>query len=182
MDGVVADFVGHLIKQYNHYTGENIKISDITGMKTSKFVEDPGILYRIKNSPGFIRGLPPINGAIDAIHQLHSDGHEIIFVSNGTKAPSSGHEKREWLHYYFHRLWQIPPLVLLHAKYKKYIPGDVLLEDTPQNLENLEFGTKPLLFHHKYNLDENKFERIYDWSHFLSWIEENKSRYETERY
>lgn len=182
IDGVIADFTKAWIEQYNHFTGENVKLSDITGPKTSKFVKDPQILYRIKDSPGFIRGLPPINGAIDGVHELHSKGHEIVFVSNGTRAPSSGHEKREWLFYYFHRLWKIPPLILAYGTHKKYVRGDVLLEDNPKNLEVLEFGTKQLLFNHKYNADETRFERIYDWSHFLSWVEENRAQYESERY
>ena len=178
MDGVVADFVGSWLKQYNHYTGENIKPSDITGIKTAKFVKDPQTLFRIKDGPGFIRNLAPIKDAVDTIHQLHNDGNEIIFVSNGTRAPSSGHEKRDWLHYYFHRLWKIPPLMLTYAAYKKYVRGDVLLEDTPKNLEGLEEDTKPLLFHQPYNQDETRFDRIYDWSHFYQWVLENRFKYE----
>jgi 5'-nucleotidase len=179
MDGVIADFMKRWLEQYNHLTGENVQVNDITGPKTSKFVKDPHTLYRLKDAPGFIRSLEPMPGAIDGVHELHSKGHEIIFLSNGTRCPSSGHEKREWLFYYFHRLWKIPPLILAYAGHKKYVPGDVLLEDTPKNLENLEYGTKALLFHNRSNAEETRFERIYDWSHFLQWVDENKERYET---
>ena len=172
MDGVVADFMGAWLEQYNALTGEGVKLSDINDPNTSKFVGDPYLLRKIKDSCGFIRGLQPLPGAIESVKKLHSDGHEVIFVSNGTNCPTSGHEKRDWLKFYFHREWQYAPLVLTYQKH--YVRGDVLLEDTPRNLEKLEHGTKALLYHQKYNAQETRFERIYDWSHFLQWVDENK--------
>ena len=176
MDGVVVDFVRPWLDQYNALTGENVKYNSITGPKTSKFVKDPNTLRKLKDSVGFIRNLPPINGAIEVITDLHREGHEIVFVSNGTWCPTSGHEKRDWLKFYFHRLWQYPPLVLTYHKH--YVRGDILLEDTPSNLKNLHPTTKGLLFHQKYNADETGFDRIYDWSHFLDWVERNKKDYD----
>ena len=176
MDGVVADFMTLWLEQYNELTGEDIKLSDITGPNATKFVGEPYLLKRIKDQCGFIRALKPLPGAIDGITKLHSDGHDIVFVSNGTNCPTSGHEKRDWLNFYFHRQWRFAPLVLTY--YKHYVRGDVLLDDMTKNLENLEHGTKGLLYHHKYNAQETGFERIYDWSHFLQWVEENKERYE----
>ena len=41
-------------------------------------------------------------------------------------------------------------------------------------LEGLERGCIPLLYHHKYNISEDRFERIYDWSHFIQWVKENE--------
>jgi len=177
MDGVVADFMTPWLEQYNELTGEGVKLSDITGPDAAKFVGDPYLLKRIKDSCGFMRALKPLPGAIDGVAQLHSDGHDIVFVSNGTNCPTSMHEKRDWLKFYFHRQWKYVPLVLTYHKY--LVRGDVLLEDTPRNLEKLEHGTKGLLYHHKYNAQETRFERIYDWSHFLQWVDENKDRYET---
>jgi 5'(3')-deoxyribonucleotidase len=169
MDGVVADFMTEWLDQYNHYTGEGIKLSDIKTYDTSKYVKNKGLLFNIKDSPGFIRGLKPISGAVEAIKTLHKDGHDICFVSNGTRCPSSGHEKREWLKYYFGKLWKYPPLILTKEKFR--VRGDCLLEDDPKNLIGLHRNTKPLLFHRSYNANATgNFERIYDWDHFLDWI------------
>ena len=172
MDGVVVDFVRPWLVQYNFMTGENIKYSDIHGPKTHKYVGDPFTLRKIKDSVGFIAGLPPIDGAIEAIFKLHGDGHEIVFVSNATNCPTSAHEKRDWLRKYFHKIWQYAPLHLTHEKHR--VRGDVLLEDTASNLDDLHPTTKGLLYHQKYNSDEHKHERIYDWSHFLEWVSINK--------
>ena len=176
MDGVVVDFVRPWLERYNALTGENVKYSDITGPNTSKFVGEPFLLKKIKDSVGFISRLPPIKDAVETITELHNSGNEIVFVSNGTNCPTSGHEKRDWLKFYFHRLWKFPPLVLTHKKH--YVRGDVLLEDTSKNLEDLHVDTKGLLFHQKYNANENKFERIYDWSHFMQWVTDNRRFYE----
>lgn len=174
MDGVVANFMASWLEQYNHLTGENIKIDSITGPKAEKFVGDPYLLRKIKDSCGFMRNLKPLPGAIDGVIKLHRDGHDIVFVSNGSNCPTSGHEKRDWLKFYFHRQWKYVPLVLTYHKH--FVRGDVLLDDTVRNLENLEPGTTGLLYHHKYNAQETGFQRIYDWSHFLQWVEETEIR------
>lgn len=70
MDGVVADLVPHLLEQYNYLTNENIKIEDIRSNKISKWVGDPFLVRKLIETTGFMRGLPPTNGAIDTIEQL----------------------------------------------------------------------------------------------------------------
>ncbi|KKM66570.1 hypothetical protein LCGC14_1479920 [marine sediment metagenome] len=101
LDGVIADFLPKLLEMYNYLTNEGVKVSDVRTCKTSKWVGDPYTLRKLIESPGFIRGLPPIKGAIEGVEHLHRQGHEIVFVSNGTNCPTSGHEKRDWLRYYF---------------------------------------------------------------------------------
>lgn len=169
MDGVVADFMKSLLEQYNHLTGENIKLCDIHGIKTSKYVSDPYTLSRIKDSVGFIRGLDPMPGAIEGVETLYKWGHEIVFVSNGTNCPTSEHEKRDWLRYHFSKLWKIPKLVLTYYKY--LVPGDCLADDNPKNFQNLTPSTVPLLWHHNYNASITGYTRIYDWSNFLDWVQ-----------
>lgn len=170
MDGVIADFVPALLDIYNHLTNEGVKLFDIKTNKTGKHVGDPYLLKRIKDSPGFIRGLPPAPGAIDAIERLHRAGHEITFVSNGTNCPSSGHEKREWLFYYFSKIWRMAPLILTHEKHK--VDVDVLIDDDPKNLKNLKPGRHRILWNQPYNASivDKSFIRIYDWGHLEEWI------------
>lgn len=169
LDGPVADFRGSVVEQYNFLTGENIKVQDMRNAKIAKCVSNPGLIQRIINSPGFMRGLKPIDGAIESITELHRMGHEILFVSNGSNCPTSGHEKRDWLNYYFSKVWKKAPLVLTYYKY--YVRGDCLLDDRPTNLENLYDDCAPLLWSAPYNQEEQRFERIYGWSHFMDWVE-----------
>lgn len=171
MDGVVVDFLGPLLEQYNHLTGEGVNMSDITEYQTAKFVKKRGILMGIKDAPGFIRNLQPLPGALESIEKLHKVGHDIVFVSNATNGPTSGHEKREWLKYYLGHLWNKPQLVLTYHKY--LVKGDVMLEDNPENLEKLDKEVIPILYHHTYNSSDKRFRRVFDWSQFVKWVNEN---------
>jgi len=168
MDGVVADFVPQLLEWYNHLTNENIKLDRIKSNKTHKFVGDPMLLRKLKDSPGFIRSLPPTPGSIDAIHRLHKQDHEITFVSNATNCPSSGHEKREWLFFHFSKIWRMAPLILTHEKHKVRV--DVLIDDDPKNLGQLHSDTKALLWHQPYNAAVTGYDRVYSWDHLEEWI------------
>lgn len=173
MDGVCADFTVELLKQYNHLTGHNVRVEDIKTNQTGKYVKDRNTLMRIKDSPGFIRMLKPIEGAIESIELLHKGGHNICFVSNGTNCPTSGHEKRDWLKYYFGHLWKYPPLALIKDKWR--VRGDCLLDDDPKNLRDLKEDTQGLLFHQPYNTNATGgFERIYGWDNFLDWVWNNE--------
>ena len=173
MDGVVADFTGKLIEMYNHLTNEGVKMSDIRSVKTTKWVGDPYTMRKIIDSTGFIRNLSPLPGAIDGVREIHKAGHKIFFVSNGTNCTTSGHEKRDWLNYYFGDLWKKAPLVLTY--YKHLVRGDCLVDDNVKNLQNLHPTTHPLLWHQPYNADVLGYERVYDWSHLLDWIKNNET-------
>ena len=145
MDGVIADFTGSLLEMYNHMTNEGVSLSDIKSVKTSKWVQDPYTLKKLIESPGFIRGLPPLPGAIDGVKEIIKKGHEVVFISNGTNCASSAAEKREWLRYYFKNTWRIPPLVLTF--FKHFVRCDCLVDDNPRNFKNLDPSTTPLLWH-----------------------------------
>ena len=168
MDGVVADFIKELLKQYNYLTGENVKKGDITHVNASKCVHDPLTLKRLINGVGFIRNLPPIPGAIEGVETLVRQGHDVVFVSNGTNCITSGHEKRDWLNYHFSKTWQKAPLVLTYHKH--LVRGDCLVDDNPRNLEKLDPSTTPLIWHCPYNTGVQKYTRVYDWSDLLDWV------------
>jgi 5'-nucleotidase len=172
MDGVVADFLPTLLEQYNYLTNENVPLDRIKSNKTFKWVGDAILCRKLIETPGFIRGLPPLDGAQEAIERLHGQGHDIVFVSNGTNCPTSGHEKRDWLKFYFSKVWpQKVPLILTSDKWR--VRGDVILDDDPKNLIHLDPTTKGLLFSTSYNADVTGFERIYGWDHFIDWVANN---------
>ena len=174
MDGVITDFVPAVIEQYNYLTNEKVQEDQIKGKKIDAYVQDPMTAKRIKNATGFLRGLKPSYRAIDAITYLHDQGHNIIFVSVPTRCSTSGDEKKEWLNYYFSKLWQKAPLIMTPPKYKRFVRGDILVDDDPDNLENLPADMKGLLWHQKYNSTVMGFERCYGWDHLINLIEKNE--------
>jgi 5'(3')-deoxyribonucleotidase len=173
MDGVITLFIPALLEQYNFLTGETIKEEDVRSFGVGDYVNDPYLIKKLKNGTGFIRGLKPRDGAIDAINHLVELGHEVLFVSCPTNCPTAGYEKREWLNYYFSKTWKKAPLILVPPAMKKHIRGDVLLDDDPKNLEDLHGSTKGLLWHTKQNASVVGFDRIYSFDQFIDWVERN---------
>lgn len=171
MDGVMADFNAAALEMYNFLTNENVVVEQIKTPQTGKHVGDPTLLRKIVESPGFMRNLQPIDGAIEGVEYLHGKGHDIVFVSNATNCPTSGHEKRDWLKYYFSKVWKYAPLILTKQKYR--VRGDVLIDDDPKNFVGLHESTKALLYNHSYNAHVVGFERVYGWDHILDWVARN---------
>lgn len=172
MDGPMAMYMESAVRQYNHLSGENIKVKDLKNKSLQKSVKKPYLIERIVNAPGFMRSLEPTPGAIEGVNKLHNDGHKILFVSKGSHCPTSGHEKRDWLLYYFNNLWRKAPLIL--ANEKEYVRGHCLLDDMVKNLQNLWEDCTPLLFDAAYNRNDKGCHRIHNWKEFLKWVEENK--------
>ena len=170
LDGVLNDFVPVLLEQYNHLTNEGVLLEDIRSNKTHKFVEEPFTLKRLKDSPGFLRGLKPVPGAIEVVNYLHAKGHKVLFVSSNTNCPTSGYEKRDWLNYYFCNIWRIAPLVLTTDK--SVVRCDALLDDDPKNLCDLQPPTKPLLWTQSYNATVIGYDRIGSWKELVEWVEQ----------
>jgi len=176
MDGVLAQFMPALIEQYNFLTSEHILESDITSFNVGDFVNDPFLVKKIMNNVGFLRGLEPYDGAIEAVNYLVGQGHEVAFVSSPTNCPTAGYEKREWLNYYFSKTWKKAPLIAVTTGMKYYIRGDVLVDDDPKNLTGLHPTTKGLLWHTKQNASATGYERIYSFDHLIDWIEKEDAK------
>jgi len=173
MDGVMAQFIPGLLEKYNFLTSENVSEDDIRGYNVGDYVNDPVAVKRIKDSVGFIRSLKPYDGALEAVQCLKDKGHDIVFVSCPTNCPTSAHEKREWLNYYFSKLWKKAPLITTPPGMKYYVRGDVLVDDDVKNLQNLHPTTKALLWHTKQNASAVGYERIYSFDHLIDWVEKN---------
>ena len=172
MDGVVTNFIPALIEQYNFLTNEGVKEENINGFGLNDFFQDSFTAKKIKDGVGFLRNLQPTENSIEAITLLKTQGHDIVFVSSPTNCPTAAHEKREWLNYYFSKVWRRAPLITTPPEYKKYVRGDLLLDDDPKNLKDLHATTKPLLWHTKQNASAVGLERIYSWDHFIEWVKE----------
>lgn len=81
--------------------------------------------------------MEPIDGAVEALQELHELGHTIIFASHceGDHAKS----KVEFLKHFF-------PFMsgFLATRQKQFVRCDVLIDDRAYNLNNLPKGVKPI--------------------------------------
>jgi 5'(3')-deoxyribonucleotidase len=138
-DGVVADFVGGLIAAANPIlTSPPYRLPKLTeDMFTAYEFKDSGlppatvrVLNSIMNGPGFVEELPLYIGAVKAVDLLLNEGHEIVFVTKPHKgSPTWVYERTRWLGWHFPGQCKI-----VHTAHKELIPGDALIEDSPDNL------------------------------------------------
>lgn len=138
MDQVIADFEGGFLRQYRlDYPNDPwIPLEErntfyLTEQYSKAFSEDVAVKTRsIYNKQGFIRGLRPINGAVDAVKTISSLDNTVIFFcsSSLSRSPCSASEKNEWIMEHFGKRWADK---LILTRDKTMIIGDILIDDKP---------------------------------------------------
>lgn len=85
----------------------------------------------IYTSPGFIRDLPPIPGAIDAVKELLELSHDVrICTSPLNQYRHCVPEKYEWVERYFGSEFVNSRMIV--TKDKTLVHGDLLVDDKPE--------------------------------------------------
>jgi 5'-nucleotidase len=162
MDGVVADFeFGHrrMCEQMGlapELAGVDRDNWDILGT-----VSDPAIRSQILagwHAPGFFADLPPIPGAVNAVHLLASQ-HLIFFCT----APLKNHatcasEKIAWVSRYFGE--EFASRVIISSD-KTLVMGDVLVDDRP-TIHGV--NSSPSWTHHLFAQPYNQKARQHRWN------------------
>ncbi|MFA6429925.1 MAG: 5'-3'-deoxyribonucleotidase [Patescibacteria group bacterium] len=111
-------------------------------------------------TPGFFRGLPPIDGVRTAVRWMLDRGHEVwVCTAQMDGHPLSLMEKRQWLEEH------IPELAthLVIADDKTLVRGDILVDDKPEIKGVMTPVWRHVLFDAPYN------RRIVDRPRILSW-------------
>ena len=133
LDGIVADFFGPLISQYNQRAisalHDPLSVEDIQSWDMSKHVSEPELLRRIFHEPGFFADLAPLPGAVSALRQLVELGHEVN-IASACVTPHSFGEKAEWCRKH---LPFIPISHIMLGAQKGRLRGDVLVDDGAHN-------------------------------------------------
>jgi 5'(3')-deoxyribonucleotidase len=136
MDSILAEFLGHLLLQYNRQTGEDVKMEDITDWDIMKFVQKPEVMKGLFREPGFFYGIPVVPGATWAMRTLSEEklptgepAYEIVILSSPCTSHSAA-EKIDWMRDHFPFLDQ-KKVFLGHEKYM--VKGDFLIDDGPHN-------------------------------------------------
>lgn len=138
VDGVVADYLTHFLKVASHvlqkdFAGTLVDEWDISkALKITKAEEDA--VYHYVAQPGFARALLPIPGAVEAVKQLHAEGHTITFVTSPIRSsPTWDFDRRMWLYDHFGE-----NLIddIVYARRKHRVIGDVLIDDRCKNIRS----------------------------------------------
>jgi len=133
MDGVVADSLPTWLQEYNLLAdgSDHLKVSDIKSYVFEKFARFPKLLYATLEIAQVFKRSLPMPGALEAVHFLRSQGHEIHFVTyNHAAVPSGFNQKLDWLQHY----GLGGPDDVTFQRDKSHTDGDILVEDNPDNV------------------------------------------------
>lgn len=138
LDGVLADFDG----MYKELFGDSYSVS----------VTDPAIKAekwaKVATYPSFFRDLPLLDGAMSLWESAAAYSRKIL--SAATKhIPASEPQKREWAKDIL-AIEGVDRVIIVIGKHNKTAyckPGDVLIDDHPENIESWNnAGGKGILF------------------------------------
>lgn len=158
LDGTTVDMMKKWLDQYNKDYNDNLTVNDIKDWDTHKWVkkECGKKIYHYLSRPGFFRDLEPYPHAIDVLGRLSKD-FDVVIV---TASPRIGHsDKTLWVR---NNLPFIPRRNIIFAHRKDLVRGDLLFDDSPDNLD--AFPGITVALRHEYNKHVN--------SHLVgSWLE-----------
>jgi len=104
----------------------------------------------IQTSPGFILGLQPVPGALQALHEMQEAGDDVwILTSPLTRYNNCVGEKFAWVDRHLGSDW-VRRVIL--TKDKTMVRGDVLIDDKPEVTGCLTPTWEHLVFEAGYNV------------------------------
>lgn len=135
IDSVVADTLPAWLLRIYQNTGVLATMDQITewNMTACSPLNQlaPEQIYDILNEPGFTLNLPQLPGANENLRRLHNAGHQIYFVTARFGAVNMP-ETLAWIRKHFP--WVKPEQQLNFIKNKHLFLGDVLIDDSADNL------------------------------------------------
>lgn len=163
MDGVLADTESQYLAYYHNEFGERLSKDIFQGIPESEALPN-GLIYKYLYTPGFFRGIPVMEGAVDALRALQQR-YDIYIVSAAMEFPLSLFEKREWLEEHFSFIhWQH----IIFCGDKSIIDTDYMIDDYCKNLDFCK--GKPILFTAGHNASVTHHIRVNNWQEVLSML------------
>lgn len=141
-DGVLADFERGF---YNAWIAGGNRHPALPLHERRSFYIRDDYPHHLKNeveaiysAPGFYRDLPPIDGAIKAVNDLFSMGHDVRICTSPLDAYRNClSEKYEWVEQH---LGSDLVTRMIVTKDKTIVHGDVLVDDKPEIMEFPHFS------------------------------------------
>lgn len=169
-DGVLANFEQGMQTRWQQKYGEPLPIT-ADQRKHFYFADDlPHLrsqVYEIFSDLDFFAHLPPIDGAIEAMHALLDAGHDVRICT----APINAYrycvgEKFAWVEEHLGHEW-IGRIVL--TKDKTWVRGDILIDDKPSITGSLTPLWQHWIYDQPYNRSvDNGLPRV-TWTDKNSW-------------
>lgn len=129
MDSIVVNLIDPWYAAHNAATGDDLTIEKVLTWDTHLYTKHGHAVYDVLNKRHFFRDLEPLPGAIEAVKELSSCGHEIFMVT-AASYPVNFVDKVMW-HAAHLPFLSKKNLVFAHEKY--IIPADAIIDDGPHN-------------------------------------------------
>lgn len=164
IDNTVNDFLTKFVLHINAI-GANIDYDSICEYNLHKATGIPqntleALFYR---NNYFYKSLVPLDGSINTIRDLISDGHVVRFVTAITYDVITA--RVEFIQKYFP--FVDPNKSLIVTDHKESIYADVVIDDCANNMRNINPDCKFILFNHAWNqffeVDGVDHFRCYSW-------------------
>ena len=163
MDGVIADTISHFISCYEQDFGKKIPVSNFDGKPEAEGLPDNAVRHYVVK-PGFFRGVPVMEGAVDAVFEL-TKYFEVYIVSAAMEFPQSLPEKYAWLNEHFPFIhWRN----IVFCGDKSIIGTDYMIDDHVKNLDYCK--GKALMFTAGHNAGVEHHQRVNNWNEVMQLL------------
>jgi 5'-nucleotidase len=141
MDGCIADMHKKWIDLFKNEFDIDATYDSFEFYNLSNFPKDVvKRAFEVVMEPGFYRDLNPAPGAVEAVKNIHEDGHEVYIVTtppykDGIFSQYAVKEKMLWMAEHFPFLGSTKEYFIA-VKNKSLVKGDVLLEDNEHNIND----------------------------------------------
>lgn len=120
------------------------------------------------NTPGLFRHLRPVEGAVDALHEMANEGLNILIVTTPTfENRTCAQDKFEWVDEHLGRDWVQRTII---AYDKTAVSGAVLIDDKPEITGSMAPSWQHLLFTRPYNAYVEGVPRMGSWENWRQCV------------
>jgi 5'-nucleotidase len=171
MDDVIADLEARITKLWEELhpeeplfpNGRREKYYIGASLNDSERLSD---IWHLLHGPNLFSSLDPVEGSLEALDTMLSDGHEVFIVTSaGVSFPLAATEKYQWVkeHCGEHMLSH---LVITPSKF--LVIGDILIDDKPELYREDEAKWEHVLFDKPYN--QNSPKRRLTWQNWQEFV------------
>jgi len=187
IDGVLTNFERELVDYATKMSVDegwpiDVDLSQYNELKAFKWNTDQTMKFWNKYILKYFEETPPRTFASEVIEKLRNDGHKIILITArdeyGVPQEYWGKEQqitKDWLD---KNNIKYDKLIFETEKMEPCIENkiDVMIEDSPNNIEELSSQMKVIKFDCQYNrhVDNENVSTAYSWYHIYNIIEEMK--------
>lgn len=167
MDEVMADFYAKDLQMYNRLFDAELTVSDLNDQYVSELYPEIDTLMKyIRNTKGFFKDLPVMEGAKEVIAELMED-HEIFVTSAAMDFPNSFDDKFYWLQKNFPA---IDKQNIVFCGNKGIIQADYLIDDHTHHFDN--FTGTGILFTSQHNKKIDHPRRVNNWQEVREYFQQ----------